>query len=86
MLDFTEPAVIQDIFASGMAFAEDLHDGNVRFTFYSRQKSTYDGIGYDNVIVCRIVMPVSAVGTAIDLTRAEVGIGCDGLVQAVAMH
>lgn len=66
----TEPIAIQDIFASGLAEAEDMEDGNFRFTFYARQKSIHDRSGaVEYVVVARIVLPTTAVFSAMQMTK-----------------
>lgn len=62
----SEPICITDTFASGMAAAEDLGEGLMRFTFYARQQSIYGGEEF--VIVARIVMPTTATLAAIRTT------------------
>ena len=59
---FTEPATVPDIFASGLADAEYLGDGNIRLTFY-RQRRQLDGTNgrggsVDLEVIACIVMPV----------------------------
>lgn len=57
-----EPAIITDVFASELALIEDLEDGNVRFTYSTRQKSTHDRTGtIEHVIVARLILPLPAV-------------------------
>lgn len=64
----SEPAIIQDVFASELALIEDLRDGNIRFVYATRQKSTYDYVGAtDHIIVARLILPLPAVL----LARAE---------------
>jgi hypothetical protein len=66
----TEPIAIQDVFASGLAEAEDLGDGNYRFTFYARQKSIHDYAGaIEYVVVARIILPTMAVFSAMQMTK-----------------
>ncbi len=75
----SEPAIIPDIFCSGLADAEDLGDGNFRFTLYSRQKSMQDYAGtFDYVIVARLVMPAGAVHKSIQMTMKAMGVACCG--------
>ena len=61
-----EPAIVPDVFINGVV-PEDLGDGTMRFTGFTRQKSiTFDGIEY--VVVNRVVMPVTAIMTSITET------------------
>lgn len=50
-----EPAVVQDIYASGMSSAEDIGDGNYRFTFYCNQRNISGDM--ERIIVSRLVLP-----------------------------
>jgi len=63
-----EPAIVPDIFVSELALIEDLGDGNIRFVYSTRQKSTHDYSGtIEHVIVARLILPLPAVFAA----RAE---------------
>jgi len=68
---FVEPAIVPDIFASGLAYAEDMGDGNFRFTFFTRQRSSYGG--YENQVVARIIMPFAAVHQGVSETLRTMG-------------
>ena len=61
---FTEPAPVPDIFASGLADAEYLGDGNVRLTFYRQRRQLHGtngrGGSVDLEVISCIVMPVAA--------------------------
>ena len=48
-----------DIYASGLASAEDIGDGQWRFVFYVNQRSLYGG-EEERVVVARLVMPAAA--------------------------
>lgn len=73
-----EPAIVPDIFVSGLADAEDLGDGNIRFTYYTRQKSFHDhSNSIEHVIVARIVVPFTALIYARKLTGERLGICCE---------
>jgi hypothetical protein len=75
----SEPAIIQDIFCTGLAEAEDLGDGNFRFTLYARQKSFQDYAGtFEYVIVARLIMPTGAVMESIQTTMKAMGVSCCG--------
>ena len=78
----SEPAIVPDVFASGLADAEDLGDGNMRFTFFARQKSMQDYAGaWELVIVARLVMPIGAVHAGMKATMQELGVSCCGAEQ-----
>lgn len=67
---FTDTLNVPDTFASGMAEAEDLHDGCFRFTFFS----THHVEGCEQrTIVCKLILPMSAVPPAIVLAAKAVG-------------
>lgn len=69
-----EPAIVPDIFCSGLAEVEDLGDGNYRFTLYARQKSFQSAEShFDYVIVARLIMPNLAVLQAVELTVKSMG-------------
>lgn len=56
---FVEPAMVPDVYVSDLAQVEDLGEGNLRFTFSTRQKSMHDYAGEtENVIVSRLIMPL----------------------------
>jgi hypothetical protein len=74
-----EPAIVPDIFCTGLADAEDLGDGNFRFTLYARQKSLHDHAGHmDYIIVARLVLPAKAVMESIQMTMKAMGVQCCG--------
>lgn len=71
-----EPAIVPDVFVSGIAEPEDLGDGNIRFTAYAQQKSFNDYVGAtEYVIVSRIIMPVPAVFQSLRQTMKVLGWG-----------
>jgi hypothetical protein len=82
-----EPAIITDIYVSGMADPDDLGNGDVRLTFYTRQKSFAD---YANatecVVVARLVMPFSAVLQAHRLAGSRLGLACCGVERLRLAH
>jgi hypothetical protein len=81
----TEPIAIQDVFASGLAQAEDLQDGNFRFTFYARQKSLHDYSGtIEYVVVARIVLPTVAVFSAMQMTKDSIRQGSSEVMKLLA--
>lgn len=65
-----DPLNIPDTFASGMSEAEDLGDGCYRFTFFSTHH--VDG-REERTIVCKLILPMSAVPPAIVLAAKAVG-------------
>ncbi|TGR81833.1 hypothetical protein EN866_35160 [Mesorhizobium sp. M2D.F.Ca.ET.223.01.1.1] len=69
-----EPAIVPDIFCTGLADAEDLGDGNFRFTLYARQKSLHDLGNVDYVVVARLVMPAKAVMESMKMTMKAMSI------------
>ncbi|WP_210240122.1 hypothetical protein [Mesorhizobium sp. B2-1-3] len=82
-----EPAIIPDVFCSGLAEAEDLGDGNFRFTLYAKQKSHHDYAGTtDLVIVARLIMPVSAVHQSMQMTMKAMGVACCGAERLRVAH
>lgn len=82
-----ETAVVSDIFCSGLAEAEDLGDGNFRFTLYAKQKTFNDYTGETElVIVARLIMPAGAVMEAIQMTMKAMGVACCGGERLKARH
>jgi hypothetical protein len=82
-----EPAIITDIFCSGLADAEDLGDGNFRFTLYARQKSFNDYAGtVELVTVARLIMPAMAVHQSIKMTMKAMGVSCCGAERLRLAH
>lgn len=74
-----EPAIVPDIFTSGLAEAEDLGDGNIRFTLYARQTSYCSPDRHvEHVIVARLIMPVGAVHHSVQMTMKALGVACCG--------
>lgn len=80
----SEPVVVQDTYASGLSHVEDIGDGNYRFTFYTRLRSTYGGD--ENNIVARLVLPASAVHAALKTTMRELGMKCCGGEKVSVRH
>lgn len=78
-LILSEPAIVPEVFVTGLADAEDLGDGNFRFVLYSRQKSFHDYAGgTELVIVARLIMPAAAVMESIQMTMKALGVQCCG--------
>lgn len=69
---YVEHAVVPDIYASGMAMAEEIGEGNYRFTFYVNHRSVHDGSA-EREIVCRIILPTASVHAAIQMALEGVG-------------
>lgn len=83
----SEPAIVPDIFVTGLADAEDMGDGNIRFTLYSRQKSFNDYAGaFEYVIVARLIMPIAAVHQSIQMTMKTMGVSCCGAERLRLAH
>jgi hypothetical protein len=83
----TEPAIVPDVFCSGMAEAEDLQDGNWRFTFYAKQKTFSDYSGdVDFIVVARIILPAGAVLSSIQETMKAMGVSCCGAERLRLAH
>lgn len=83
----TETAIVPDIYASGLAEAEDMGDGNFRFTLYAKQKSFQDYAGtVDYVIVARLVMPAAAVMESVQTTMKAMGVACCGGERLKGRH
>jgi hypothetical protein len=62
-----------------LADAEDLGDGNFRFTLYARQKTFQSAeSGFEYVIVARLIMPHVAALQSIETTMKAMGISCCG--------
>lgn len=80
----SEPVAIPDTFASSLSHIEDLGDGNLRFTFCVRQRSTYGSD--EHVIVSRIIMPSGAVYAAMRQTMQAMGFACCGAGRVKDRH
>ena len=80
----SEPVVIPDTYSSGLSHIEDVGDGNLRFTFVVRQRSTYGGDEHN--IVARLVLPRSAVHLALKTTMQALGMKCCGAGREVLTH
>lgn len=85
MYQLTEPVVIPDIYVSDLADVEELGNMNYRFTFTTRQRSTYDGLSIENVIVCRLVLPATAVIAAMNATKGALNLRCTD-IEMTAMN
>lgn len=81
-----EPAVVGDIYVSGLAEAEDLQDGNFRLTFYARQKALDFGGAVECVVVARIIIPVGAIHQSIQMTMQALGFSCCGAERLRLRH
>jgi hypothetical protein len=82
-----EPAIVPDIFVSGLAEAEELGSGNFRFTLYAKQKSLSDYAGgIEYIVVARIVMDTPAILEAIQTTMKALGRKCCGSTMLRDAH
>lgn len=71
-----EPAIVPDIFISGV-LPEDLGDGTMRFTGFTRQRSIhFDGMEF--IVVNRVIMPVPSIMISIKETMKALGVACCG--------
>lgn len=70
-----EPAIVPDTFITGIAEPEDLGDGLLRFTGFTRQKTFHSG-EVDLVIVSRVIVPVPAVIQSMRDTVRALGLTC----------
>ena len=77
IVPFTELIAVPDTYASGLAEAEDMGDGNVRLTFFARKKSLGCGIA-ENEIVERVVIPSSAAIAMVRSMMQAMGVACCG--------
>lgn len=75
-----EPYVVQDIFATGLHDVEEVGDGHYRFTFFVKQKSTYDGQGEERVVVARLVLSTSAILYGCKWALSAIGVKCCGAI------
>lgn len=77
IVPFTELVAVPDTYASGLAEAEDMGDGNFRLTFFARKKSLGFGIA-ENEIVERLIIPASAAVLMVRAIMQASGIRCCG--------
>lgn len=81
----TEPVVVPDIFVSGLARIEEVGGGNLRFTFFTNQRSTdYLDERPQHTLVLRFVMHVSAVRDASQATEMVLE-GIHGVVNDIVL-
>lgn len=74
-----EPAIVPDIFCSGITAPEDLGNGNLRYTAFAQQQSFRDqNGGVDYVIVNRLIVPSTVVMASIQATMKVMGFACCG--------
>jgi len=81
-----EPAIVPDVFVSGLAEAEDLGDGNFRFVFFTRQRALDHGGAVECVVVARLVMPAGAIHASIQQTMRAMGVACCGAERLRLRH
>lgn len=74
-LMFIEPAIVPDIFISGIAEPEDIGDNLLRYTSFARQKSFHSG-EIDFVIVNRVIVPIPAVIMSMRQTVKALNMTC----------
>lgn len=72
----SEPAVVQDTYASGLSHVEDIGDGMWRLVFYSRQQSVYGGEEY--VVVSRLICTTQSMLIGIKTAMEAIGQRCCG--------
>jgi hypothetical protein len=72
---FVEPAIVPDIFISGVAEPEQLGDGLLRYTSFARQKSFHSG-EVEFVIVNRVIVPIPAVILSMRETLSVLKLTC----------
>ena len=70
-----EPAIVADVFVSGIAEPEDLGDGLLRYTSFTRQKSFNSG-EIELVVVSRVIVPIPAVIQSMRETVRVLGMAC----------
>ena len=72
-----EPAIVPDVYISGVFGPEDIGNGNMRFTGYARQE-VFDRGGVQYVIVNRLIIPVPVIMQSIKDTMKALGMNCTG--------
>lgn len=75
-----EPYVVQDTYVTGLHDVEHLGEGEYRFTFYVKQRSSLDGIE-ELVVAARIIMCTSSILSSIQQTMRMLGRSCCGAVS-----
>lgn len=70
-----EPAIVPDVYISGVVGPEDIGDGNLRFTGFARQE-VFDRGGVQYVIVNRLIVPRPVVLQSVKDTTKALGITC----------
>lgn len=76
-----ETFVVQDVYVSGLHDIENLGEGDYRFTFYVKQRSTQDQMTDDRIVVARIVMSTSSILSGIQQTMRALGRSCCGAIS-----
>jgi hypothetical protein len=77
-IQLSEPAIVPDTFCSDVYEVEDLGEGNYRITFFTTQRSTYDGQGSEHVVVSRLVLTTSAALRVAQRIMQATGVQCCG--------
>ena len=72
----TEPIIIQDTFVTALHDIEDLGEGNFRFVFIAKQRSSYDGTSQEHVVVAKLVAPTMTVFHAAMWALKAIGVKC----------
>jgi hypothetical protein len=66
-----DPAIVADIFVSGLGAVEDLGGGCFRFTFYARHKDQH---GEEMIVVAKLIAPMEAIPPAIIMAGRAIGL------------
>lgn len=74
----SEPAVVRDDYITGLAYVDKMPDGNFRLTYYTTQRSTYDGESHDLVVKSRHVMSMEVMIKNIQAMMTAAGVQCCG--------
>lgn len=73
-----EPAIVPDLYVSGLAYVDELENDNFRLTYFTKQRSTYDGGSHDMVIVARLVVSREVIIKNITKIMTALGVSCCG--------
>lgn len=78
-ISYTEPGTVRDEFFSGLAYIDDLKDGNHRFALFRSE-------GGINVVRRRIIMATPSIYTGMQHTMLHLGYGCCGGRRLAAVN